>query len=156
MSEKIEIDLAGIRARAEAAGASGWFASYGSFGRYELRLERPHGARVAEQFSEAHVNHAAGMDPPTTLALVDEVERMGRELSDVRRNRDAMAKGEAIALEMMAGERARADEADRCHEATGRRLGDTIDKMLTRAEAAEAEVAKLRARVAELEANGGE
>ena len=103
MSAPGTLNLAGIRARAEAA-------------------ER---------------DRAMPWTRETTLALVDEVERLTLELSRARYTATHEAE---MAQEFRAS-----------HEETGRRLGDTIDKILTRAEAAEAEAVKLRARVAELE-----
>ncbi len=121
-----DLDLKAIRERAMTATPGPWYSAAYSEPRQYHRWLLGSRSNLADELSPDNAAHIAGMDPPTTLALVDEVERLRRELSDVSRNRDAMARGEATALEMMAGER-------------------------SRAHAAEAEAAKLRARVAELE-----
>ena len=75
MSAPGTLDLAGIRARAEAATKGDWFASFVAGACYEVRNWTSRMA-IAGGMTEVDAAHAAGMDPPTTIALVNEVERL--------------------------------------------------------------------------------
>lgn len=76
-----ELDLAGIRARAEAATPGPWHVTHSGVSIYSTNRTSvgmagsilAHGSELGQGTDAAHI---AGMDPVTTLALVAEVERL--------------------------------------------------------------------------------
>ncbi len=125
----MKLDLAGIRARAEAAQAyveSPW----GVFVSVEV-IEAPDEGLSDDEVEDIVNKYIAGMDPPTTLALVDEMER-----------------GQTHEISLDEGNARCSAEAFWLWKITVEYYEDLCDAIKADAEA---EAVKLRVRVAELE-----